>query len=37
MLAARGGEDDGAVPLYGSGNGVVGCGVAGVQAKDDIG
>ena len=37
VLAAGGCEDDGAVPLYGAGNGVVGCGVAGVQAKDDVG
>ena len=37
VLAAGRCEDDGAVPLYGAGNGVVGCGVAGVQAKDDVG
>ena len=37
MLAAGRCEDDGAVPLYGAGNGFVGCCVAGVQAKDDVG
>ena len=37
VLAAGCCEDDGAVPLYGAGNGVVGCCVAGVQAKDDVG
>ena len=37
VLAAGGCEDDGAVPLYGAGNGVVGCCVAGVKAKDDVG
>lgn len=37
VLAAGRCEDGGAVPLYGAGNGVVGCGVAGVQAKDDVG
>ncbi len=37
VLTAGRCEDDGAVPLYSAGNGVVGCCVAGVQAKDDVG
>ena len=36
-LAAGRRENDCTLPLHGAGNGVVGCGVAGVQAKHNVG